>query len=107
MILLNPYFRVFSGFVSLSISVFGFMTVLPNVMISDNGNKDAIAGAHRGLIASKMFITTGLYGTGSSIFFPKHIKYVPLGFALSTAMQISAFIPIYEILNMNIDRFKK
>jgi len=100
---MNYYLRFFSGVVSSSITVFGLMTVLPNAMISDCGNKEAFACAYRGLTASGMFVTTGLYGIATSIFTPRHIKYTPLLFALSTAIQISAFMP----LNKQVNHFEK
>ena len=83
--------RLFAGVASFVIMKIGVATIVPNMMISDNGSARAIRSARIGLASSKMFIATGVLGIVTSAFVPKYIKYIPIGVVLSVAVQILAF----------------
>lgn len=89
------FFRIGYGLSSVAVGSFGFITIIPNVMLGDAPNNPAASrSAFRGLVASGMFITTGVCGLISAIFLPSYTIIMPIGLLASTALQLSAFIRI-------------
>lgn len=60
--------RILSG---LSVTIFGFISFVPNAMLSDDGNSESIFRANIGLYSSSLFIISGI----SLIFFRNSVTY--------------------------------
>lgn len=78
--------------------IFGFMTILPNVMMSDSGTKETMIASSIGLTSSILLISSGCIGLLN--------KYLPLTYAvnlrkLGVITQLCAFITpsIYKYLD--------
>ena len=98
--------RICAGMVSTGITGFGLITFLPNIMLSDSGTPEAIITSKIGILATTLYVGTGLFGIGSSIFAPIYIKYIPSNFALSTLVQVSAFV-FYPLVSEIKNYFNK
>lgn len=80
---------------SVVISAFGVISYVPNLMLSDCGTKSAVIHAYVGVMASYMFIFTGICGFCFSIVRPQYLIFVDCLFWISCGTQILAFCPFY------------
>ena len=79
----------------LSISLFGYISIMPNIMLCDSGSEESICSAYTGLTASGLFITCGVCGLIQSFDNKLSLKIPPkLAFAIGSSgvlLQIIAF----------------
>jgi hypothetical protein len=88
--LLTKILATTSSFV---IIAFGGCTIIPNITLADSGTPRATRCSITGLIASGIYMSTGLFGIYVSLFAPTlFIQYVPLGFVVGSIVQLIAFI---------------
>ena len=76
----------------LGLTCFGFVSIIPNGMMCDSGTKESIRCARRGILASCLFMTSGIIGT-----FHKNPKMLLTANRLGLVgfcLQLSAFIVI-------------
>ena len=91
--------RICHGCISVLGFGFGFMSIMPNIMMSDCNSKQAILSANIGLFASGLFMVTGVGGVYASILSPLYIRHIYTLFGISSCVQILAFINLFYISN--------
>jgi len=92
---MQPFIRIIYSLGSIAISGFGIISYGPNIMMSDCGTKSAIRHANIGMLASSMFIITGISGFCFSIIYPQYLIFTNTLFWISCSTQFLAFCPFY------------